>query len=36
MNKCRICKNAVCYGEGVYLKKGAEVHIKCLQEKQEL
>jgi hypothetical protein len=32
---CPICKKAVCYGEGVYLKKGAEVHIKCLQEKRK-
>ena len=35
MNKCRICQKAVIYPEGVYLKKGAEVHIKCIQEKRK-
>jgi hypothetical protein len=32
---CPLCQKAVIYPEGVYLKKGAEVHIKCLQEKRK-
>jgi hypothetical protein len=34
-NLCPFCKKAVFYPEGVYLKKGIEAHILCIQEKRK-
>jgi len=32
---CPLCQKAVIYPEGVYLKKGIEAHIVCIQEKRK-
>lgn len=34
-NVCCLCNNVINYPEGVYLKNGQEVHIKCIQEKRK-
>jgi hypothetical protein len=33
---CKYCGQVVIYPEGVYLRNGLQVHIKCIQNKRGL